>query len=144
MSWIWSSPVNTQLSETPLSSMARGSTVGTTSGRDSPHKMVRECSLITARVRGRSGSGDATGGSAGAIHSSMIIAMASAEAAGASHVDRRTRRAGGGASASARAERKRDGRRVTGQRPQGPSHLRIVSGCSRFRLPLRQPFGAPP
>ena len=101
--------MNTQLSETPLSSMARGSTVGTTSGRDSPHKMVRECSLITARARGRSGSGGAVGGSEGAIHSSMIIAMASAEAAGASHVDRPTRRAGGGASASATAERKRAG-----------------------------------
>jgi hypothetical protein len=108
MSWISSSPVNTQLRETPLWSMARGSTVGTTSGRDSPHKMVRECSLITARARGRSGSGGAVGGSPGAIHRSMIIAMASAEAAEANHVDRPTRRAGG-ASAAATAARKRTG-----------------------------------
>ena len=125
--------------------MARGSTVGTTSGRDSPHKMVRECSLITARVRGRSGSGDAVVGSPGAIHSSMIIAMASAEAAEASHVDRPTRRAGGGAERLRDGRAEARGRRVTGQRPQGPSHLRIVSGvdsachCVSLSALLRSP-----
>src|SRR5581483_1429914 len=47
---ISSSPVKTQLSETPLSSIARGSAAGTTSERASPQKMLRACSASTART----------------------------------------------------------------------------------------------
>src|SRR5262249_61952720 len=84
-SWILSSPVKTQLNSTPPSSITQGSTAGTTSGRDCPHRTVRACSFSTALAHGPSGSGGATLGNDGARYSTMTSAIASADAAGASH-----------------------------------------------------------
>ena len=64
---------------------------------------VRACSVITARVSGAADPGRGRGGQPdGAIQSSMTIAVASADSAGASHVA--PPRRGGAASALERAQ----------------------------------------
>src|SRR5206468_515667 len=136
-----SSPVKTQFSETPLSSMAQGSPIDTTSVLASPHSTVRACSFSTARASGRSGSGPDVVGRLGAIHSNMIIAMASADAAGASQAGGHAQRRAGGVSA-----RTSDARSAADAGWRGSRSLsaRPMSASSPYGSPLTPAIASAP